>query len=275
MINPFKVFKPHNPGIRATRLLNKDNLLKNTKPLKKHTIGGSLGTGRNHHGVITNWNTGGGHKRRYREIDFFRRTDHQGIIVGYEHDPNRNSQIIRIFNPDQHFNGYILSVRNIVKGNCLRNYVGQKDGTHVFLKDIPVGGIIHNLSRSYQSESQYLRAAGAYGQVLIKTKKFVRVKLKSGEHKLFSPLSSATLGAVGTENIKFIKLGKAGRNRWYGKRPSVRGVAINPVDHPHGGGEGKTSGGRPSVTPWGKPTRNQPTTKYPNYYRVKLRKKNK
>jgi large subunit ribosomal protein L2 len=273
MINPFKFFKPYTPGVRNTRLLNKNNLLKRTKPLKKYIVGGSFGTGRNHHGVITNWNIGGRHKRRYRHIDFFRRNEHEGIIEGFEHDPNRNTQIIRTFNPDQHFHGYILKVCNIIPGDCLRNYTGQKKGTHIFLRDIPIGDIIHNLSHSYQSESQYLRAAGAYGQIIVKSKKFVRVKLKSGEHRIFAPLSSATLGIVGTENIKFIKLGKAGRNRWLGKRPSVRGVAINPVDHPHGGGEGKTSGGRPSVTPWGKITKSQPTTKTFNYVRVQLRNK--
>lgn len=276
MIDPFKKLKPLTSSIRTTRLLNKCNLLQNTKPLKKFTKGISFGNGRNHHGHITNWRKGGGHSRLYRSVNFLRNTNSFGLVEGTEYDPNRSANIMRIFNPDFHAHSYVLAIKNLRRGYCIRNYFSSKIGNHLLLKDAPTGFVINNLSKGYQQKGTYLRAAGVYGQIIFKTQYLAKIKLRSGEHRIFPVKASATLGILGNENLKFIKLGKAGRNRWLGVKPSVRGVAINPVDHPHGGGEGKTSGGRPSVTPWGKPTKNQPTRKkIISVLRVELKKKKK
>jgi large subunit ribosomal protein L2 len=275
MINPFKIFKPLNPSIRTTRILNRFGLLNKLEPLKTLTKGYRFGHGRNHHGRITNWNKGGGHSRLYRNIDLFRNFNNFGLVEGFEYDPNRTARIIRVFNPDLHRHSYMLGVKSLKRGDFIRNYFSSKIGNHIYLKDVPTGFVINNLSTGYQKRGKYLRAAGTYGQIIYKTQQVARIKLRSGEHRLFSVIASATLGSICNENSKFIKLGKAGRNRWYGVKPTVRGVAINPVDHPHGGGEGRTSGGRPSVTPWGKPTKNQPTLKKINPVRVELKKKKK
>lgn len=272
--NSFKSFKPHTPGIRSTRLLNRSILLKNRKPLKNLTSGYLFGNGRNNKGHITSWHKGGGHKRLYRQVDFYRIQSY-GLVEGHEYDPNRTSWITRLFNPDNHSHSYILGVKNLNTGHIVRSYDENKIhyGNHLYLKDLPSGFVFHNLSSGIHKKGQYLRAAGTYGQLLAKTPTHARIKLRSGEHKLFPYNASATLGPVCNEDSKFVKYGKAGRSRWYGIRPCVRGVAINPVDHPHGGGEGRTSGGRPSVTPWGKPTKGQPTNYKFNPLRVKLRKK--
>jgi large subunit ribosomal protein L2 len=279
IINSFKTFKPHTPGIRQTRLVdNRNLLLKNKKPLKSLTSGYLFGNGRNHSGQITSWHRGGGHKRLYRNIDFYRKKDGIGLVEGIEYDPNRSSLIIRVFNPDIHIHSYLLGVKGLKTGDLVRNYsiVRIKIGNHLYLKDLPSGFVIHNLSSIINKKAQYLRAAGTYGQLIGKTSCHARIKLRSGEHRLFPLNASATLGPVSNEDSKFTNIGKAGRNRWYGIRPHVRGVAINPVDHPHGGGEGRTSGGRPSVTPWGKPTKGQPTiSKMVNPLRLVLRKKKK
>lgn len=275
MIHPFKKFKPLTSSIRTTRLLDRSDLLQNITPLKKFTKGISLGNGRNHHGHITSWKKGGGHQRLYREVNFFRNSNSFGVVEGTEYDPNRNANILRVFNPDFHAHSYVLAIKNLNRGSCIRNYFSSKIGNHLFLKDVPTGFVINNLSKGYNQKGTYLRAAGAYGQIIFKTQYLARIKLRSGEHRIFPVRASATLGSLSNENSKFIKLGKAGRNRWYGIKPCVRGVAINPVDHPHGGGEGRTSGGRPSVTPWGKPTKNQPTRKRITSLRVELKKKRK
>lgn len=273
MINPFKCFKPLNPGIRTSKLLTRFHLLSQRKPLKFLTRNQKHATGRNHKGLITNWNKGKGHSKLYRKVDFYRNRNSYGVVEGLEYDPNRNANIIRVFNPDYHNHSYILGVKNCKQGSFIRNHIGSKLGNHLFLKDVPTGFVINNLSVNVSIPSQYLRAAGTYGQIIYKTQDHVRIKLRSGEHRMFSGIASATLGSVGNENSKFIKLGKAGRNRWYGKKPCVRGVAINPVDHPHGGGEGRTSGGRSSVTPWGKPTKTQATLKKLTAVRVEFKSK--
>ena len=274
MLNIFKTFKPLTPGLRATKLLNKTNLLKKVKPLKSLTKGFSISCGKNHQGIKTNWNKGGGHKRLYREINSFTNKIKKdfGIVEGLEYDPNRNSTLIRIFNPDEHQHFYSLAIKDIGYKNIItKNLATYNLGRHIYLKDVLIGQIICNVSSGYQKSGKYLRSAGTYGQIIFKNNKFARIKLRSGEHRIFPVISKATLGCVGNENAKYILLGKAGRNRWLGKRPVVRGVAINPVDHPHGGGEGKTSGGKPGVTPWGKPTKNQPTLKTRNKIRVQFK----
>lgn len=252
---------PCTPGQRFTRLLKRDHLLKIDR-LKERCSPNKTKAGRNHTGQITVKHRGGGVKQAYRLLDI----DHiqsNGLVEGYEYDPNRNPNIFRLFNPDTHNHNYVLGVKNVVRGKILRSFgrARLQDGHSLGLASIPAGYILHNLSTSEGKEGQYLRSAGAYGQLLQKVNNTARVKLRSGEHKLFSLLGSATLGSVCEEKYRITNFGKAGRKRYLGFRPNVRGVAINPVDHPHGGGEGKTSGGRVSVTPWGKPTKGQPTVK--------------
>jgi large subunit ribosomal protein L2 len=273
MPNIFKTFKPITPGLRETKLLSRSNLLKNIKPLKSLTKGFTRICGRNNQGIKTNWNKGSGHKRLYREINSFTNKikDDFGIVEGLEYDPNRNSTLIRVFNPDKHQHFYSLGIKDLEYKSIIKENISSFSlGCRIYLKDVLIGQIINNLSSGYNKPGKYLRSAGAYGQIIFKNTKLARVKLISGEHRIFPVISKVTLGCVGNENRKFISLGKAGRNRWLGKRPTVRGVAINPVDHPHGGGEGKTSGGKPGVTPWGKPTKNQPTLKTQNKIRVQL-----
>lgn len=276
IINSFKTFKPHTPGIRTRRSIdNRKLLLKKKKPLKNLTSGYFFGNGRNHSGQITSWHRGGGHKRLYRNIDIYGEKMGLGIVEGNEYDPNRSSLIIRVFNPENHNHFYLLGIKDLKTGYVLHNN-SIKNGNRLYLKDLPSGFVFHNLTSYNKKKAQYLRAAGTYGQLISKTSYYARIKLRSGIHRYFPLNASARLGSVINEDYKFNKLGKAGRNRWYGIRPHVRGVAINPVDHPHGGGEGRTSGGRPSVTPWGKPTKGQPSrNKHFNYYNVLLRKKKK
>jgi large subunit ribosomal protein L2 len=266
--------RPTSPGQRFTRLVNKELLLKQ-KRLKQECLKIQSHSGRNHGGQITVRHQGGGQAKHYRKIDFSRKKA-IGVVEGFEHDPYRNAWIQRTFNPDKHHHHYILGVKDLKRGNLVRNDKNAKlkCGHHKLLQHIPLGYVVHNLSTSAKKDGQYLRAAGTYGQVLQKTKTHARIKLRSGEHRLFPLNASASLGAVSCEDAKLSKHGKAGRSRWMGIRPSVRGVAINPVDHPHGGGEGRTSGGRPSVTPWGKPTKGQPTVKFHMPLRLIHRKKN-
>lgn len=267
--------KPKTPGQRFTRLVSKHLLLK-LKRLKQECIKVQKHSGRNHSGKITLRHRGGGHTKHYRKLDFSRKKA-IGVVEGFEHDPYRKAWIQRTFHPDKHQHNYMLGVQDLKVGNIVRNFkkAKLKSGHHQLLKNIPLGYVVHNISATPNKEGQYLRAAGTYGQVLQKTKTHARIKLRSGEHRLFSLKASASLGAVSCEDAKLVKYGKAGRKRWMGFRPSVRGVAINPVDHPHGGGEGKTSGGRPSVTPWGKPTKGQPTVKKHQPLRLIHRKKAK
>jgi large subunit ribosomal protein L2 len=271
-VNSFKTFKALTPGLRQTRLLSRHDLLQ-IKPLKSLRAKYAYNYGRNHKGVITVKAKGGGHKTLYRKLDYDTKNS-QGIVEGLEYDPNRNPWIIRLFNPDSMAHSYRLGVKDIQSGDVIRSFYEKKiqDGNTLSLKDLPSGFVIHNLSENFHKKGQYLRAAGTFGQLVLKTSKYAQIKLKSGEHRLFSLQAKACLGTVINENWRFTNIGKAGRNRWYGKKPKVRGVAMNPVDHPHGGGEGKTSGGRFSVTPWGKPTKGQPTAKYINPLRLTYRK---
>jgi len=183
-----------------------------------------------------------------------------------EYDPNRTGFISRIYNYKlkQHF--YILAPHNLTRGDYIKSgeNVPIRVGNSLSLINIPVGSIIHNISINLSLKGQFARSAGVFGQLIQKNGRFARIKLPSGEQRLVALNNQATLGFVSNINHRYIVLGKAGRSRWKNKRPIVRGVAMNPVDHPHGGGEGKTSGGRPSVTPWGKPTKGQSTTKFKN-----------
>lgn len=267
--NSFKLIKSLNNSSRNTRLLN-TSFYSKSKPLKNLTVGHFSKNGRN--GTIVVKHKGGGASRCYRKVDFSRKSS-GGLVIKYEYDPYRNPWILRIFHVDTHKHSYILGVKNLKLGIIVENYESFKNGYHLYLKDLPAGYIIHNLSGSQTNKGTYLRSAGVFGILVIKTSKYARVKLRSGEHKYFSLKNSASLGKVSNEESMFVKIGKAGRNRWKNIRPSVRGVAINPVDHPHGGGEGKTSGGRPSVSPWGKPVKGKPTVTNFKSCRLSIRKK--
>nr|YP_009330421.1 rpL2 [Coccophora langsdorfii]ANS72193.1 rpL2 [Coccophora langsdorfii] len=231
------------------------------KPLKSQIKARKTSSGRNNKGHITSWHRGGGHKRLYREIDL-KRKHTQGIVVGLEYDPNRSAYLARIFNPDNKKQNYILAPTSIQKGEVVRSNSKRRglDNAHSKpLYHILTGTPVHNISLRPGEDGKLLRASGSYGYVLKKTKNMAQIRLKSGQYRWFDIKTQATNGIIGNTEHRFIKLKKAGHARWLGHRPIVRGVAMNPVDHPHGGGEGKTSGGRPSVTPWGKPTKGAAT----------------
>nr|YP_011007947.1 ribosomal protein L2 [Chorda asiatica]QWK44418.1 ribosomal protein L2 [Chorda asiatica]WBP69778.1 ribosomal protein L2 [Chorda asiatica] len=235
-----------------------------TQPLKSQTKDWNTSTGRNHKGRITAWHRGGGHARLYRKIDLKRKLT-QGIVVGLEYDPNRSAFLARVFNPDTNKHNYIIAPTDIQKGDVIRSNSkrnGLQNGHSKALGHILTGSLIYNLSLSPGKDGKILRAPGAFGKILKRTKTLAKVRLKSGHYRWFDIRTMATNGIVSNAESRFTKLRKAGQSRWLGRRPTVRGVAMNPIDHPHGGGEGKTSGGRPSATPWGKPTKGPSTRRY-------------
>lgn len=270
----FKKIRPITPSQRALKVLKKPNLWVK-KPIKQKTFYLKRCVGRNHKGRITAYQRGGGHKKLYRNIDF-QRLNTSGIVESIEYDPFRTAFIARLYNNKKKNHSYILATKNLCVGSLIRSgsEAEIKLGHAMPLARIPIGSLIHNLCISGKKRGQYCRAAGTYAQLIQKTKKYGRVRLASGEQRLVLLNSYATLGVVSNENHKLNTVGKAGRNRWYGRRPCVRGVAMNPIDHPHGGGEGKTSGGRPSVTPWGKPTKGPKTGRPRNSLIIIPRKKN-
>nr|YP_011008436.1 ribosomal protein L2 [Undaria peterseniana]WBP70407.1 ribosomal protein L2 [Undaria peterseniana] len=232
-----------------------------TPPLKAQKYGWNYSTGRNNKGHVTAWHRGGGHSKLHRNIDLKRKST-QGIVIGLEYDPNRSAFLARIFNPDTQKNNYIIAPTQLKRGDIIRSNStqnGLQNGHSKTLQNILTGSIIYNLSLSPGTNGKFLRAPGAFGQILKRTKTLAKIRLKSGQYRWFNIKTIATNGVVSNVNSRFIKLRKAGQSRWLGRRPIVRGVAMNPIDHPHGGGEGKTSGGRSSSTPWGKPTKGPST----------------
>jgi large subunit ribosomal protein L2 len=234
-------------------------------PEKKLTSGLTKKGGRNSTGRITARRRGGGHKRRYRQIDFKRnKWNMPGIVVAVEYDPNRSARIALI----QYGDGekrYILHPQKLNLGD--RIVTSRKaditPGNCMPIENMPLGTIMHNIELKEGKGGQLVRSAGEGAQLLAKEKKYAHIRLPSGEVRLIRVACLATVGAVGNEEHYIIKIGKAGRSRWLGKRPKVRGVAMNPVDHPMGGGEGKSSGGRHPCTPWGKPTKGYRTRSNP------------
>jgi large subunit ribosomal protein L2 len=255
--------KPTTPSQRHVRLVNKKKLTK-IDLLKDKTFFIKNKAGRNNQGKLTVFTKGGGHKKKYRKISY-NREFLEGIVESIEYDPYRSANIARIFcnNSKSHF--YILAPEGLEQGHYINSQLNStelnlKIGNLFYLRDLPLGVFVNNVPFP-NSKGGIARAAGTGAQLISKDVNFCRLKLRSGEHRLFPLLTEVTLGALSNPEHKLISLGKAGRSRWLNKRPSVRGVAMNPIDHPHGGGEGKTSGGRPSVTPWGKITKGQPTKK--------------
>ena len=256
-----KKFKPTTPGQRNLVLVDRSDLYKG-KPVKALTEGLRKSGGRNNTGRITMRRIGGGHKRRYRFIDFKRNTkfDVPATVERIEYDPNRTAFIALIRYEDGELSYIIAPQRLQVGDNVISgNRVDVKPGNAMPMANIPVGTIIHNVEMKPGKGAQIARSAGTYVQLVGKDQGYALLRLGSGEVRLIRGECMATIGAVSNPDQQNVKLGKAGRNRWLGKRPSVRGVAMNPVDHPHGGGEGRTSGGRHPVTPWGKPTKGKRT----------------
>ena len=256
---PLKKFKPNTPGTRGLTLVDKKGLWTG-KPVKSLTAGLSKKGGRNNTGRITMRRKGGGHKAKYRIIDFKRNNTETATVDRIEYDPNRSSYIALITYTDGSKN-YILAPKDLKTGDQVIS--GEKKeiriGNCMPMSDIPVGIDIHNIELKIGSGAQLARSAGSSTQIVGKSDGYVAIKLPSGEQRKVREECRATIGVLSNIDKKNQKLGKAGRKRWLGVRPSVRGVAMNPIDHPHGGGEGKTSGGRDPVTPWGKPTKGKKT----------------
>ncbi|WP_135077450.1 50S ribosomal protein L2 [Terasakiella sp. SH-1] len=256
-----KKFKPTTPGQRSLVLVDRSDLYKG-KPVKALTEGLRKSGGRNNTGRITSRRIGGGHKRRYRFIDFKRNAkfDVPATVERLEYDPNRTAFIALIRYEDGELS-YIIAPQRLQVGDTVvaGERVDVKPGNAMPLANIPVGTIIHNVEMKPGKGAQIARSAGTYVQLVGKDQGYAQLRLGSGEVRLVRGECMATIGAVSNPDNQNAKLGKAGRSRWLGKRPSVRGVAMNPVDHPHGGGEGRTSGGRHPVTPWGKPTKGKRT----------------
>ena len=249
---PLKMFKSYTKSTRGTVLVDRKKLWKG-KPLKSLTIGKHSTGGRNNLGRITSRSKGSGHKNKYREIDFYRKKDDlKAKVKRIEYDPNRSAHVALIEYEDGIMN-YILAPHRI---NISDEIVSGRNkeikvGNCMPLSDIPTGTDIHNIELNPNGGGKLVRSAGSSAQISGTDDNYCIVKLNSGEIRKIISTARATIGSVSNADHQNIKIGKAGRNRWKGKRPSVRGVAMNPVDHPHGGGEGKTSGGRSPVSPQG------------------------
>lgn len=266
-----KKYRPTSPGRRFMSVSTFEEITTDQpeksllEPLKKRA-------GRNHQGKITTRHHGGGHKRQYRVIDFKRNKD--GVpakVATIEYDPNRSARIALLHYADGE-KRYILAVHGLKVGDVVISGTKSdiRPGNAMPISDIPVGTVIHNIEMKAGHGAQLARAAGAAAQLMAKEKGYAQVRLGSGEVRLVRLECRATIGQVGNLDHENIRIGKAGRSRWLGRRPTVRGVVMNPVDHPHGGGEGKAPIGRKSpMSPWGKPTlgkktrkKNSPTDKY-------------
>jgi large subunit ribosomal protein L2 len=255
-----KHFNPVTPSLRGTILIDRRELFKG-KPVKQLTEGLSSSGGRNNHGRITVRFRGGGHKQTYRVIDFKRRKFNvPGVVERLEYDPNRTAFIALVKYEDGEL-AYILAPQRLKVGDSVvaGERVDIKPGNAMPLGAIPVGTIIYNIEMKPGAGGKMARSAGTYAQLVGKDAGYAQIKLTSGELRLVRGECMASIGAVSNPDNQNQHLGKAGRSRWLGRKPHNRGVVMNPVDHPHGGGEGRTSGGRHPVTPWGKPTKGYKT----------------
>lgn len=255
-----KTYNPTTPGQRGLVLVDRSDLHKGS-PEKSLTEGLTKSGGRNNTGRITARRIGGGHKRTYRKVDFKRRKfDVTATVERLEYDPNRTAFIALIKYEDGEV-AYIIAPARLAPGDTViaGSKVDVKPGNAMPLMNMPVGTIVHNVEMKPGKGAQIARAAGSYVQLIGRDRGYAQIRLSSGEVRIVRGECLATVGAVSNPDNQNVKLAKAGRKRWAGKRPSVRGVAMNPVDHPHGGGEGRTSGGRHPVTPWGKPTKGKRT----------------
>ena len=271
-----KFFKSYTKSTRGTVLTDRKNLWKG-KSLKSLTIGQHSTGGRNNLGRITSRHKGAGHKHKYREIDFYRKKDDiKAVIERIEYDPNRSAHVALLKYEDGVYS-YILAPNKISVGDEIVSGRNKeiKVGNCMQLSDIPAGTDIHNIELSPNGGGKLVRSAGSSAQISGIDDNYCIIKLKSGEIRKIINNARATIGTVSNAEHQNIKIGKAGRNRWRGKRPQTRGVAMNPVDHPHGGGEGKTSGGRSPVSPWGQSAKGLKTrnNKRTNKFIISRRKK--
>jgi large subunit ribosomal protein L2 len=257
-----KTFKPVTPSLRQLVIVDRSALYKG-KPVKTLTEGKSSAGGRNNHGRITVRFRGGGHKQAYRLVDFKRtKRDMPAVVERIEYDPNRTAFIALLKYQDGEL-AYILAPQRLAVGDQViaGKSVDVKPGNAAPLGNLPVGTIVHNVEMKIGKGGQIARSAGSYAQIVGRDQGYVIVRLNSGEQRLVHGECFGTVGAVSNPDHMNINLGKAGRQRWLGRKPHNRGVTMNPVDHPHGGGEGRTSGGRHPVTPWGFPTKGKKTRK--------------
>ena len=258
-----KQYQPTTPGQRQLVNIKRNDLWK--KGPKKSLIcpnGRNTRSGHNNLGRVTSWNRGGGHKRRYRLIDFARtKVDMPATVERIEYDPNRSAFIALVRYEDGQY-AYILAPSKLAAGDKIissNEFVDVKPGNSMLLKHIPIGTIIHNVEMKPGKGGQIARSAGTSVQIMGRDGSYVILKLSSGEVRLIRSECRATVGVLSNSDHQNRSYGKAGRMRWLGRRPVVRGVAMNPIDHPHGGGEGRTSGGRHPVTPWGVSTKGKKT----------------
>ncbi|MCL2295169.1 MAG: 50S ribosomal protein L2 [Spirochaetes bacterium] len=271
-----KKYKPSTPGLRTKTTLTKDEIT-SEKPEKGLAKGLSSKAGRGASGRISVRRRGGGHKRKYRFIDFKRdKLNVPGKVAQIEYDPNRSANIALIYYVDGE-KRYILAPKGLNVGDTIQSGDSSpiKPGNALPLEKIPLGIEIHNVELQLGRGGQLVRSAGTSAMLVAKEGDYVTIKFPSGEVRMVFRKCCATVGAVGNEDHMNVSIGKAGRSRWLGKRPKVRGVVMNPIDHPHGGGEGRTSGGRHPVTPWGTPTKGYKTRskrKLSSKYIVKRRK---
>ena len=257
---PIKAYKPTSPGRRFQTVQTFDDIT-TSKPHKPLVENLHRSGGRNNHGELTSWFRGGGHKRLYRIIDFKRdKKDIPGKISTIEYDPNRSARIALVTYSDGE-KRYILQPLGLKVGDSViaGDNVDILPGNALPLKNIPLGTMLHNVELKPGKGGQIARSAGSSVQLVAKEGDYASVKMPSGEIRHIAIVCYATVGQVGNIDHENVSIGKAGRNRWLGRRPHNRGVVMNPVDHPHGGGEGKTSGGRHPVSPWGLPTKGYKT----------------
>ncbi len=271
-----KKYKPTTPGQRGYLNIDRKDLWKGG-PEKKLTVGLPKKSGHNNLGRITSFNRGGGHKRLYRIVDFRRNKYNISAVVDrIEYDPNRSSFIALISYEDGE-KSYILAPQRLQIGDAIvsSQKTDVKIGNAMQLSNIPLGTIVHNVELKIGKGGQLARSAGSYVQIMGRDSGYVILKLPSGETRLVNGECLATIGSVSNSDHSNRSYGKAGRMRWMGYRPVVRGVAMNPIDHPHGGGEGRTSGGRHPVTPWGKPTKGKKTRRNTRTSKFIIRKRSK
>lgn len=255
-----KTYKPTSAGRRHQTCSTFEEITKSS-PERSLLVSLKKTGGRNSFGRVTSRHIGGGHKQKYRIIDFRRdKIDIPGKVASIEYDPYRSARIALINYVDGE-KRYIIAPSDLKVGQTIMSGANAdiKPGNTLPLKHIPLGTIIHNVEMKIGKGAQLVRSAGAFAQLMAKDGKYVQIKLPSGEVRMILQDCMATIGQVGNLDHEKVSIGKAGRSRWLGRRPKVRGVAMNPVDHPHGGGEGRTSGGRHPVTPWGIPTKGYKT----------------
>nr|ARW60648.1 ribosomal protein L2 [Polysiphonia sp.] len=272
-----RLYKSHTPGTR-NRTVSTFEEITTSKPNKKLIKHKNSCQGRNNRGIITSRHRGGGHKKKYRIIDFKRsKRNISGILSSIEYDPYRNARIALI-NYEDGEKKYILHPRSLKIGSKIiaGNDVPIEVGNALPLENIPLGTAVHNIEIKPQKGGQIVRAAGTYAQIIAKDGNLITLKLPSSEVRVINKKCYATIGQIGNIECNNITIGKAGRKRWMGKRPKVRGVVMNPIDHPHGGGEGKSPIGKTRpVTPWGKPALGQKTRKKKKYSNIHILRRRK